>query len=76
MSPSQVAPADVDELLSAGLTARDVIDTNQVVAYFNYVTRVAEGLGVELEDHSSKDRRRRARPAAEHGTRRPGETAR
>ena len=33
----------------AGLTARELVDVNQVVAYFNYVNRVAQGLGVELE---------------------------
>jgi uncharacterized protein YciW len=42
---------DVGALLAAGLTERDVIDANQVVAYFNYVNRVADGLGVELEEH-------------------------
>jgi hypothetical protein len=32
------------------LTDTDLVDANQVVAYFNYVNRVADGLGVELED--------------------------
>lgn len=27
-----------------------IVDANQVVAYFNYVNRIAHGLGVELED--------------------------
>jgi uncharacterized peroxidase-related enzyme len=49
ISPHDVVQADVQHLLDAGLSARDVIDANQVVAYFNYVNRVAEGLGVELE---------------------------
>lgn len=49
--PAAVDEADVRVLLDAGLSARDVIDANQVVAYFNYVNRVAEGLGVELEEH-------------------------
>jgi uncharacterized protein YciW len=40
----------VRALLDAGLTERDVIDANQVIAYFNYVNRVAEGLGVQLEE--------------------------
>lgn len=26
------------------------MDANQVVSYFNYVNRVVDGLGVELED--------------------------
>jgi uncharacterized protein YciW len=49
--PSDVQETDVQALLDAGLSARDVIDANQVIAYFNYVNRVAEGLGVELEAH-------------------------
>lgn len=47
--PSAVTENDVRVLLQGGLTARDVIDANQVIAYFNYVNRVASGLGVELE---------------------------
>jgi uncharacterized peroxidase-related enzyme len=50
--PGAVREDDVQALLDAGLTERDVIDANQVVAYFNYVNRVASGLGVQLEDHS------------------------
>lgn len=49
MSPRDVQRSAVQRLQAAGLSARDVIDANQVVAYFNYVNRVAEGLGVELE---------------------------
>jgi hypothetical protein len=30
---------------------RDIVDANQVVAYFSYVNRVADGLGVELESY-------------------------
>jgi NAD(P)H-hydrate epimerase len=41
--------ADVERLREAGLDDRAVVDANQVVAYFNYVNRVADGLGVELE---------------------------
>lgn len=50
VAPRDVERADVQRLQDAGLSARDVIDANQVVAYFNYVNRIAEGLGVELED--------------------------
>lgn len=42
-------------MLQVGLSEREVIDANQVIAYFNYVNRVAEGLGVELEAHSRQD---------------------
>ena len=32
-----------------GLSDKDILDLNQVVSYFNYVNRIAEGLGIELE---------------------------
>ncbi len=41
---------DVDELRSHGFDDPAVHDATQVVAYFNYITRVADGLGVEPED--------------------------
>jgi len=47
--PASVEEADVRAMLEKGLSERDVIDANQVISYFNYVNRVAEGLGVELE---------------------------
>ncbi len=42
---------DVDRLRAAGLEDRGIVDANQVASYFNYVNRIADGLGVELEDH-------------------------
>lgn len=40
---------DVEALFSLGFSERDVFDINQITAYFNYVNRIASGLGVELE---------------------------
>ena len=51
--PSSVERADVEALLHTGLSEREVIDANHVIAYSNYVNRVAEGLGVELESPES-----------------------
>jgi uncharacterized peroxidase-related enzyme len=45
-----VSPADLDILRGHGFSDRDIHDATQVIAYFNYITRVAEGLGVEPED--------------------------
>ena len=42
--------ADVEALRTVGLDDRAIVDANQVVSYYNYVNRVADGLGVELED--------------------------
>ncbi len=47
--PEAMVEQDVERLREAGLDDRAIVDANQVVAYFNYVNRVADGLGVELE---------------------------
>jgi uncharacterized peroxidase-related enzyme len=44
-----VTPADLDDLRSYGLDDRAIHDAVQVIAYFNYITRIADGLGVEPE---------------------------
>ncbi len=41
--------ADIDALRAAGLGDRAIHDATQVIAYFNYINRVADALGVELE---------------------------
>ncbi len=48
-TPHQMVESDLAPLRASGLTDRDIVDLNQVAAYFNYVNRVADGLGVELE---------------------------
>ena len=42
--------ADVDELRSHGFEDQAIHDAAQVIGYFNYITRIADGLGVEPED--------------------------
>ncbi len=49
LEPWNVTRDDIDDLRSVGVDDRGVVDANQVVSYFNYVNRVADGLGVELE---------------------------
>ncbi len=46
----EMGQADVDELHAAGFDDRAVHDATQVIGYFNYITRVADALGVEPED--------------------------
>ena len=46
----EMSPHDVDELRSHGFGDRAIHDAVQVISYFNYMTRVAEALGVEPED--------------------------
>jgi uncharacterized peroxidase-related enzyme len=47
--PNKVSDEDVAKLKNVGLTDREILDICQVTAYFNFVNRMAEGLGVELE---------------------------
>jgi uncharacterized peroxidase-related enzyme len=42
-------PEDLDHLRGLGLGDRAIHDAVQVIAYFNYITRIADGLGVEPE---------------------------
>lgn len=48
--PGAMTADDVAALRAAGFGDRAILDICQVVAYYNYVNRLADGLGVELED--------------------------
>ena len=41
--------ADLEPLRGLGLTDRDILDACMIAAYFAYVNRIADGLGVGLE---------------------------
>ena len=45
-APSAMTESDLDPLRAEGLTDQDVLDITLVVAYFNFVNRIALGLGV------------------------------
>ncbi|MCA9655016.1 MAG: peroxidase [Myxococcales bacterium] len=47
--PSSLRREDLEPLRAAGLDDTALLELNQVVAYFAYVNRVVDGLGVELE---------------------------
>ena len=46
----EMSSADLDALRAAGLDDTAIHDAVQVIGYFNYITRVADALGVEPED--------------------------
>lgn len=50
LEPAKVTRADIDRLREAGFDDVGVSSCVQVVAYFNYINRVAEGLGIDPED--------------------------
>ena len=47
--PSRMTAEDCQRLRREGLDDRDILDAVEVISYFNYINRVAEGLGVDLE---------------------------
>ncbi len=48
-TPWNVTEEDVDRLREVGFDDTAVLDVCQVASYYNYVNRMADGLGVELE---------------------------
>ncbi len=46
---AEIDQSDVDALRAQGLEDTEISDAIQVVGYFNYVTRVADGVGIEDE---------------------------
>jgi uncharacterized peroxidase-related enzyme len=47
---SEMSPSDLEALRARGLDDSAIHDAAQVIAYFNYITRIADSLGVEPED--------------------------
>lgn len=50
LRPWEMVKEDVIALRAAGFSDAAVLDINQVTGYYAYVNRLADGLGVELED--------------------------
>lgn len=48
-SPGAVTSDDVDRLRGLGFDDRSIHDICSITAYFAFVNRIADGLGVELE---------------------------
>ncbi len=48
-APSAVRPHHIERLRAQGLDDRAIHDACAIVAYFAFVNRIADGLGVELE---------------------------
>lgn len=49
LSPASITQQTIDDLRESGLGDREIHDAAQVVAYFSYINRIADGLGVDLE---------------------------
>lgn len=49
-TPHTVDVEDIERLRSVGFDDRAILDVCQVTSYYAYVNRLADGLGVELEE--------------------------
>ena len=49
-SPSDMRKADVEKLREAGLNDAAIVELASVTAYFNFIIRIALGLGVRLDE--------------------------
>jgi alkylhydroperoxidase family enzyme len=49
-SPSEMSEADVSALREQGFDDHGVHDICAIAAYYAFVNRIADGLGVELEE--------------------------
>jgi len=54
-TPGAMKREDVDALRSLGFTDRDVLDIVDVVAYYAYANRIADGLGITIEPWTEND---------------------
>lgn len=54
-TPWDMNESDLLPLREAGWNDRAILDINQTVAYYAYVNRVADGLGVALDDYARND---------------------
>ena len=48
-TPAAAREQNIMTLRQHGLSDRDILDAVQVIAYFNYINRVADALGVDPE---------------------------
>ena len=50
LTPSQMTQADVQTLRDHGYSDEEIHDITQIAAYFNYINRIADALGVPPEE--------------------------
>jgi len=53
-TPWDMTEADLTPLREAGWDDRAILDINQTTAYYAYVNRVADGLGVVVDEYANQ----------------------
>ncbi len=55
LKPASITKKDVDVLKDGGFSDREIHDICAIASYFNFVNRLADGLGIELEERFFED---------------------
>tara|TARA_B100000686_G_C16377612_1_gene755802 strand:+ start:203 stop:400 length:198 start_codon:yes stop_codon:yes gene_type:complete len=55
VTPEKMSESDLEPLRKVGFSDRDILDIVEVTAYYAYVNRIADGLGVEIEPWISNE---------------------
>jgi alkylhydroperoxidase family enzyme len=50
LRPGDSSRANIEKLRAHGFTDEQITVATQVISYFNYINRIADGLGVDPED--------------------------
>ena len=50
LRPGEMLEGDIRSLQNVGFEDRDILDFAEVTAYYAFVNRIADGLGVSLEE--------------------------
>ena len=50
LNPGKIDKSDVQKIKEFGYVDKEVSEIVQIISYFNYINRVADGLGLEAED--------------------------
>jgi alkylhydroperoxidase family enzyme len=50
LTPGQISKLDFKKLKKAEFSDKEISEAVQVTSYFNYINRVADGLGLEPEE--------------------------
>ena len=53
--PAAVTPDDLDRLRAVGFSDQAILQINLIASWFNYINRVADGLGVGKEQPSRQE---------------------
>ena len=56
LEPVNMVEKDVAQLREAGFDDRTILDINLIAGYYAFVNRLAQGLGVQMEDFWKKER--------------------